>query len=149
MKKLEGEKRLQWGNAWVGEKIDSIACGTCTFTTVGYKMLRFRNECVGGSSAGHVLHFSLKGINLVIHATNINYKKIVNLYVLHNQAQMTSGEQSFCFCLMFYFWYSLQGSENIKFQWRVSKFASFAGALDRIIQMPAYSLKSFELALPQ
>ena len=25
-----------------------------------------------------------------------------------NQAQMTSGEQKFCFCLMFYFWYSLQ-----------------------------------------
>ena len=45
-----------------------------------------------------------------------------------DQAQITSGEQKFCFCLMFYFWYSLQalGSENFKFQWRVSKFASFA-----------------------
>ena len=35
-----------------------------------------RNECIGGSSAGHVLHFFLKGMNSVIHAMN-NYKKIV------------------------------------------------------------------------
>ena len=87
-----------------------------------------RNECIGGSSAGHVLHFFLKGMNSVIHATN-NYKKIVNLYVLHTQAtrlRWLLGTKVFFF-LMFYFWYSLQGSENFKFQWRVSKFASFAG----------------------